>query len=488
MPLNRGDRKSSLSLDWFNVSYRSIVLFVLGIATVGAVVGGGIYYKYIYQGDPRARAAEAIASAEKYLEQADGEKIPDEGQDLKATAQRLLADSRRHFDAANFEDATRAAEQSQMSSRRLMSLIKGEAARSAQFYKIEGDVRVKRAREMVWIPAEKGMALSAGDQIKTSSRSAAQIIYFNGTITTVTPGSLLEIKELYDNPSTRIQQVREQLREGRIASLTQEPSTQGSYHEIATRNSVAVTQDRASLEVAYDEEQGKTRLAVHSGKTEVKSPEGGKAVEVEAGEGVTVDRGSHVSEKKLLPPTPLLEEPIDHKIIQLGDANDGPVDLSWQKVPGAKRYRLQVANQALFSDTLVDKTVPTNSATLPGTTEGSYYWRISALFDDGTEGPSSEVRKFRVVAGTLSPIGDKEPPILIIDDFLPFATQVIVRGRTEPGALLSVDGTRIDVLDDGSFTSVIPLRRTGVVKLVFTAQDVAGNTTRVERTVTVDTY
>ena len=134
---------------------------------------------------------------------------------------------------------------------------------------VEGDVRVKRARELIWVPARKGMALSAGDQIKTSSRAAAQIIYFNGTITTVTSGSLMEIKELYDNPSTKVQQVREQLRSGRIAATTQKPSVEGSFHEITTNNSVAVTEERSSLEVAYDEDDQSTKLEVHSGRARI---------------------------------------------------------------------------------------------------------------------------------------------------------------------------------------------------------------------------
>lgn len=488
MALNKGDRGSGILLDWFNVTYRSLLLGALLVVLFLAGVGGGVYYKFFYQDSPKARAAEAIAGAERILEQTSAQEIPAEGRELKETAQRLLAESRSHFDASNFEDAARSAEQSQMSSRRLLSLIKGEAAKSAQFYKIEGDVRVKRAREMVWVPAEKGMALAAGDQIKTSSRSAAQIIYFNGTITTVTPGSLLEIKELYDNPTTRIQQVREQLREGKIASLTQEPVAEGSFHEIATQNSVAVTQDRSSLEVEYDKSRGRTSLAVHSGRTRVSSPDREAGATVEAGQGVQVDRDARPGDPTMLPPTPMLEEPIDHKIIQLGDTDQGTVELSWQKLPGARSYRVKVSSQALFSETIVDRAVGATRMALPGTTEGSYYWRVAAIFDDGTEGPASEVRKFRVVAGTLSPIGDNEPPSLVIEDFLPFATQVIVRGKTEPGAVLTVDGNRIDVYDDGTFTSVIPLRRAGTQKLVFIAQDVAGNATRLERRVTVDTY
>lgn len=489
MAVKRGGERPAVLLDWFNVSYRSIILGSLGIAAVLIAVGGTLYYQFVYRNSPKARASAAIAQAEDLLEKAASGEATKESEPLKQSSQRLLAEARRQFDATNFEDAAKAAEQSQMSSQRLLSLSRGEATRAAQFYKIEGDVRVKRARELIWAPATKGMTLSVGDQIKTSSRAAAQIIYFNGTITTVTPGSLLEIKELYENPSTRVQQVRERLREGRISSSTQDPPTKGSFHEIATQNTVAVTEERTDLDVAFDDQEEKTRLEVHSGKASVSAgAEGASKVAVEAQERLEVDRQERVSTKVKLPPAPFLTAPIDQKVIPLEGEQGSSVQLGWQEVAEAKNYHLQISSHSLFSETLVDSKLETASATLPRAGEGNYYWRVAAVFEDGTEGPMSEVRKFKVVPGTLTQPGDTQPPSLTIEDFLVFATQVIVRGKTEPGALLSVDGSKIDVYDDGTFTAVIPLRKTGHHVLVFIAQDVAGNATRVERPADVDTY
>ncbi len=488
MALKRGGERPAVLLDWFNVSYRSIVIgsvTALGILLVSA---GTYYYRYVYRTSPRVRASAAIGVAEDLLEQSAAGVRDDEGKTLKQSAQRLLAEARRQFDARNFEDSTKAAEQSQMSSQRILSMSRGEAARAAQFYKIEGDVRVKRARELIWSPATKGMTLSVGDQIKTSSRSAAQIIYFNGTITTVTPASLLEIKELYENPSTRVQQVRERLREGRISATTQEPATKGSFHEIATLNTVAVTEERTSLDMAFDDQEEKTRLEVHTGRATVSAGEGSPPVEVEAQERLEVDREAQVSEKVKLPPAPALTAPIDQKVIPLGEEEGTPVQLVWQEVPESKSYHLQISSHSLFSDTLVDQTLDTPIATLPRAREGNFYWRVAAVFEDGAEGPMSEVRKFKIVPGTLSLTGDTQPPPLQIDDFLVFSTQIIVRGKTEPGALLSVNGTKIDVYDDGTFTSVIALHKAGRHTLIFTSQDVAGNATRVERVAEVDTY
>jgi len=489
MAVKRGGERPAVLLDWFNVSYRSLIIgsVLAGLALIATA--GFLYYSLVYRNSPRARASASIAEAEDLLAKASGTESTKETESLKAASQRLLAEARRQFDATNFEDAAKAAEQSQMSSQRLLSLERGETSRAAQFYKIEGDVRVKRARELVWAPASKGMTLSVGDQIKTSSRAAAQIIYFNGTITTVTPGSLLEIKELYENPATRVQQVRERLREGRISSTTQDPPTKGSFHEIATQNTVAVTQERTSLDVTYDDQAESTRLDVHAGKASVSTGSGAApAVAVEAQERLEVDKLEHVSSKVRIPQAPILTAPVDQTVIPLEGEQGSSIQIEWQDVAEARSYHLQISSHPLFSDTLVDSKLSTPSATLPHAGEGSYYWRVSAVFDDGTEGPASEIRKFRIVPGTLMPTGDKQPPPLTIDDFLVFATQVIVRGKTEPGALLAVDGSKIDVYDDGTFTAVIPLRKTGRQTLVFIASDIAGNATRVERVAEVDSY
>ncbi|MBI3447847.1 MAG: FecR domain-containing protein [Acidobacteria bacterium] len=489
MAVRRGGDRPAVLLDWFTVSYRSIVGGSIALILLLSAVGGALYYQFVYRNSPRARASTSITQAEGLLEKASAGEATKESEPLKQNAERLLGEARRQFDATNFEDAAKSAEQSQMSSQRVIALAHGETSRAAQFYKIEGDVKVKRSRELIWAPAAKGMTLSVGDQIKTDSRSAAQIIYFNGTITTVTPGSLLEIKELYENPTTRVQQVRERLHEGRVSSSTQDPPTKGSFHEIATQNTVATTEERTEMDVAFDDRQATTRLEVHTGKASVSTPEeGARKIAVEAQERVEVDQKERLSTKVKLPAAPLLNSPVDQRILPLEGGEGGSVQLEWQEVAEAKSYHLQISAHPLFSDSLVDRTLDTTSATLPRAGEGNYYWRVAAIFDDGTEGPMSEARKFKIVPGTLAPSGDVQPPPLEIDDFLTFATQVIVRGKTEPGAQLSVDGAKIDVYDDGTFTSVIPLRKAGHHTLVFVAQDVAGNATRLERVVDVDTY
>lgn len=488
MATRRGSEKPAVLLDWFNVSYRTLVSITL---TVLIVAGAGSYYaylKFVYEGSPKAEARLAIDQAEEALDKAGPAVQQDTVAELKQAAQRLLADAQRQYDAANFQDARKAAVESKLNSDKAIAISRGESAREVQFYRIEGDVKVKRVRELIWIEAERGMPLSAGDQIKTSSRASAQIIYFNGTITTIKPGSLLEIKDLYDNPVTRVQKVREQLREGRISSSTQEPGTAGSYHEVATQNTVAKSEERTDFEVAFDKDRDKTQVEVHTGRATLSA--GAKPpVTLAAQQRVNVDASAELSKVEAVPKSPVMTGPADQKIFLLRDGQAPTVELSWEPVEGAGIYRLQISAQPLFAEPIVDlRDLKTTGATLPNVKEGGYYWRVAAIFTSREESPWSNPRKFKVVSGKVAQQGDTSPPPLVIDDFLVFASQVIIRGKTEPGVLLTVAGNKVDVYDDGSFTTVVPLRHEGSNRVEFVAQDMAGNETRADRTATVDAY
>lgn len=488
MATRRRSDKPAILLDWFNVSYRALVATLLLVLGGGGAVSYYLYLKLVYEGSPRAEARAAIDQAEEALERAGPVSLREETAELKGAAQGLLAEARRQFDAANFNDARKAAVESKLNAEKASAIERGESAREVQFYRIEGDVKVKRVRELIWVDAERGMSLSVGDQIKTSSRASAQIIYFNGSITTIKPGSLLEIKDLYDNPATRVQQVREQLREGRISASTREPSAEGSYHEVATRNTVAKSAERSEMEVAYDKDKERTEVQVRSGAATLESGQA-PPVKIGAQERVNVGRAGEASPVEKIPVPPALTGPPDQKIFLTREGRNPSVELSWDPVAGATAYWLQISSQPLFAEPIVDlPNLKTTGATLPNVKEGGYYWRVAALLGGGSPSPFSDPRKFKIVSGKVAQEGDQSPPSLVIDDFLVFASQVIIRGRTEPGALLTVGGNKVDVYDDGTFTTVVSFKHEGMNKVVFTAQDMAGNETRVEKTASVDAY
>ena len=85
-------------------------------------------------------------------------------------------------------------------------------------------------------------------------------------------------------------------------------------------------------------------------------------------------------------------------------------------------------------------------------------------------------------------VTDKTPPRFEITDFVQTGAMVIVNGRTEPGAQVWIDNEKVDVADDGSFYTVIRLRKEGMNELQFVAQDAAGNEFRKGYTAYVESY
>ena len=65
---------------------------------------------------------------------------------------------------------------------------------------------------------------------------------------------------------------------------------------------------------------------------------------------------------------------------------------------------------------------------------------------------------------------------------------MIINGRTEPGAVVSIDGRSVDVYDDGTFTAVIKLKREGKNVLKIVAQDLSGNEYEINRVAYVEAF
>jgi subtilisin-like proprotein convertase family protein len=86
--------------------------------------------------------------------------------------------------------------------------------------------------------------------------------------------------------------------------------------------------------------------------------------------------------------------------------------LSWDAIPGATSYRVEVANNAQFSSPIVDTTVPGTSLTLASALAANteYFWRVSATNRCGA-GQASSVRSF-----TTSNLICSEPALNIPDN------------------------------------------------------------------------
>lgn len=477
---------SRIQLDWFNVTYRSVLSFVV---IVVLLAGGGIaywYYHYVYL--PRAGAEAAIASAERRLREAAPLREDDRLGEIVQSAEVALREARQAQAALRFDDARVAAIRSENLSTRALGMSQGseDQSRMVRFYRLEGDVRVKKVGEFSWEAADSDMVLEIGDQVKTSSSASAQLIYFDGTVTTIQPGSLLEIRELYENPVTKVRRVREQLARGELKASTQEKNVDGSFHEVATEKVAARTDEAGEFRVSYDPERRTAEFDVFEGRIEIAAPT--KKESLVAGERIRSDRAGRLASKEALPGVPRLIAPRDQKVFISEDGSDQSVTLGWESVSGARSYHLTISDKALFTSPLYDAQREGTTAVLDAVPAGSYYWRVAAVSASGVAGPFSAPRRFRVSTAKIRDRGDSVPPELEITEFVTIGRMVIVNGRTEPGATLWIDTEKIDVSDDGTFYAVVPLRKEGLNEVRFVSQDTAGNETEMVRSTYVETF
>ena len=482
--MGQDSHKTPIMLDWATISYRSIMRGVVYLVLLLALGGVFFYLRAARRATPEELALQEINRAERMYREASAGADPSFARVIES-AGKILDSARLSYERKDFVEARAAAQQSQSFSQKILEGSAGESF-TAKIYKYEGDVKIKRSRQFVWDDVSGNTALKVGDQIKTASNGSAQIIYFDGTITTINPGSLLEIRELFEDPTTKVRKVREKLNWGGVSASMPGANVAGSFHEVATESTTARAVDKSQFQVAYDAGTKSTRTEVQSGSAEVQT--GGKTLTLKPLERMEVTGEQVVSRVRLLPP-PALLDPTDQRVFLHDDPATESTTLRWAKVTGGERYRLQIARTALFGELLLDKSdIHSSSVQIPGLQEGNYYWKVSAIDGARVESHFSEIRKFKVASSREQRQDDSTPPPLDVVDFLPSGHLVIINGRTEPGAVLLVDGQKVDVYDDGSFTAVVRMKKDGPNEVQIVSQDGAGNTTRMRRSVYVESY
>jgi hypothetical protein len=472
-------------LDWATISYRTIMRTVV-LVVLAAVLGGAFFYlRATLRGTPEELALLDLGRAERLIKQAQSSAGTDP--DRAATvgrAGRLLTEARLSFDRKAFPEARAAAQQSQALAEKVLEGQEGESF-AARIFKFEGDVKVKRSREFVWNSLGGNTALRIGDQIKTSSTGSAQIIYFDGTITTIKPGSLVEIRELFEDPATKVRKVEEKVNWGGVTSATSDTNAAGSVHSVSTDSTTTRAFSKAEFEVEFDAQNGSARTEVHSGTTEVSAA--GATHTLNPLDRLDV-RSQGTVARHVVPEAPALFDPADSRVFLV--ASGAPeVSLRWSAVGSAQHYRLQLSRTALFSGLVLDRPdVRATSVRIPGLQEGTYYWRVSAIDGGGVEGGFSEIRRFKVSGTRDRPADDRKPPELEVREFIPSGHLLIINGHTEPGTLLTIEGQSVDVYDDGTFTAVIRMKHEGKNDVEIVAQDAAGNETRMRRSAFVEAF
>jgi hypothetical protein len=350
----------------------------------------------------------------------------------------------------------------------------------ARFAKIDGSVQVKRAGTLEWLSATQAVVLRQNDLVRTGSGAAAEIHFADGTVFNVRPDSLITIEESSQNPVSRQQRVALSIQSGEANFQTAARSVPGSTTiSTPTLRTTAERDTAGNIQVAQG---GATGLRIFRGQGAAETRAGQK-IALGSNEGVRVDASGAAGPKLALPTVPQLTAPSNGTDIAYPDLNQGITLLLWGAVPEATTYRVMVDFSPSFARPLFDRQLSrATQMELRALQAGSYYWKVAALSTDGTEGSFSDMWRFTLAR---SPQSAAEPPPLVFEVAELRGNVLQVRGRTEPGATLSMGGVRLEVQADGSFNEFVIFDGGAGATVKLTATGTRGGAVEQRRRVTV---
>jgi hypothetical protein len=474
-----------ISIDWFIVSYRTIIFWGVLIAVVIASAGFFLYRSHI-QGSPKGLARREIKAAAAAIDQL--RKIEEARAELSQPSELLI----RAQTAYKIEDYKRAfdyAKEAREVSRVLLNRYGKEGGEDlAYLTSFEGRVEVKRKGEVAWqeIRVKKPLPLGAGDMVKTAFSSLAQVVFFDGTNYTVQPGSLVVIQRSYHDPVSKSREVSVKLDSGTVDLSTVKGSGAGAS-SIVSETAKAVVTGESKARMKFSPARKEAEVSLLKGEAQVEHK--GEKLSLSPLERVKVLASKGFTPKRKILPPPILLSPVHERQFLLKKGERLKVNFSWQEVPRAGGYLLEVSRTPLFAEPVLEKRTKNNWVTVSGISQGIYYWRVAIIGQNREMSPFSDGLKFRVrEAGGGFDTEDKTPPDLSVYEPITFGNIFLVTGKTEPGVMLTVNNQRIDVEEDGNFKDFVTLYKVGRNKLVFVAQDPSGNETVKTKEVYVEVY
>jgi len=320
----------------------------------------------------------------------------------------------------------------------------------ARFATIEGSVEVKKAGQLDWTTATLAMVLRQNDLVRTRGGATAEIHMAAGDVVNLRPDTLFTIVESTQNPISRQQRVALSIQSGEANFQTAARSVPGETTiSTPTVRTTAERDTTGSIQVA---ESGETGVRIFSGAGRAET-RGGQRINLASNEAVRIEADGTAGEKTSLPKIPVLTAPPNDTEVSYPDPTRAITLLMWNSVPTAKTYRVVVDFSASFARPLYDRQgYQGTQMELRGLETGTYFWKVSAVDDSGDEGAFGGPYRFSLLR---TPPSAASPPPLQVETLELRGNILHVRGRTAPGATLTLDGVRIEVQPDGSFNEFV---------------------------------
>lgn len=351
-------------------------------------------------------------------------------------------------------------------------------AQQAHFTALDGTVRVRKGNGNSWINADYNVPLEKGDVVQTAAEGMAKIVFNDGTNYTVKQDSLIVIEENSANDQQQTN-VAVAVTTGTV-DLTTATYVQGSKSQVIVAGAKASLAPDSSAMVHNNPKDDQHEILVKKGSGDIER--NGQVVRLASWEKVSFQSGSKTMERatEIGPPTPITPGNMMPVFINATEKSK-EVEFAWSPIANAAGYRLRIAHNPYFSSLLLDRKVDTPSVVVTGLPLGAYYWSIQSYDASGKESVESEKNRFTIIAKSKERIA----MALDIDPFVQHGHVIEVKGKTEAGARVMVNGMEVPVVaDDGSFHYFTPPLPNGENLITVTAQNSKGGVnTRQERVV-----
>lgn len=335
----------------------------------------------------------------------------------------------------------------------------------ARLTAVEGSVRLKSGGAPQWTVGKAGQELRTGDVVQTDVKAGAAITFVSGNVVTVRPDTVILISE--GDAKVAQEATAWHVQSGQVSFDLKQRT------EIVTTTTRTTTSADARGSVNVTDE-GATGVKIFKGSAEV-STTSGQTVKLAGNQAVLVDEKGGAGARIELPPAPALTAPPTQAELAFVAPPDPSVHLAWNAVKGAERYQVAmdfnvVQAELLLSAALEPAEVAGTGHDLSGLDPGKYFWRVAGVTREGLEGEFSRVFIFAVV-----PKPAEVQRLTLEAETVDLDSVLEVKGRTEPGAQLTVDGHPAKVRPDGRFSE--HLRKTGQAAVVVRATTADGKVT-----------
>lgn len=335
---------------------------------------------------------------------------------------------------------------------------------------VEGKVKVKPNAGEAWAEVALAEQLHVGDVVQTETRAGAEISFNSGSVVKVRSDSVV-----YIGGSAEASTAAWRVQSGRVNF-----SVAGEATEIVTPTVRTTALENATGNIDVGE-GGQTGVKIFQGEAELETTQG-QTIRLSQNQAVQVDAAGRAGATMDLPPPPTLIAPALRSRLPFTAPPDPSAKLTWTDVKNATTYHVALdynVTQAnlLMSAALEESGVKGTAHDIKGLNLGRYFWRVAAVNKDGLEGAFSRVAFFQVVEPetpqpVATPTPEVPPPTLVVQAVDEVSPGIVhVGGRAVRGATVTVNGTPVKVLPDGSFSEFVRHSGPGEVVVRATAED-----------------